>query len=612
MGRLLLICRIVMRDLRRRPAEAVLLLLAITAATTTLTLGLALSGVTDQPYQQTREATSGPDIVAGLWPTGSSPRPTTGLAALTALADDPHVTARSGPYPTTWAVMTANSLSAGAQIEGRDVTTAPVDQPKLTAGRWLRDGGNAVVEQSFADVLGIKVGDSITLHGRPFEVVGIAVTAAISPYPQACDDGCEANLTRQQETRTGLVWVTRAAARNLATSADPLYYLMNLKLAHPADIQAIVVNPHAAQNPAYTIGFDSWQNIGRQDGLIVANEQQAMVIGAWMLALLAVAGVAVLVGGRLAAQTRRVGLLKAVGATPGTVTLVLLAEYILLALAAAAAGLALGRLLTPLLADPGSGLIGTAGAPTMTLSTMAIVAGVAVTVAAAASLLPSLRAARTSTLSALIDAARPPRRKPRLIALSRRLPVSLSLALRLSSRRPRRSLLAGASVGITVATLVTVMTAHTRLAFQDGGNDGLSALSNPRIDRLDQVMLVITVVLVTLAVINAVFITWATALDARRSLAVARALGATPLQVALGLAASQMLPALPGAILGIPAGMGLSAALRHGAAPPNYPSIWWLATAALATVLVTAVLTAIPARIGARRPVAEILQAELA
>ncbi len=37
---------------------------AITAATTTLVLGLALNGVTSHPYQQTRAATNGPDLVA--------------------------------------------------------------------------------------------------------------------------------------------------------------------------------------------------------------------------------------------------------------------------------------------------------------------------------------------------------------------------------------------------------------------------------------------------------------------------------------------------------------------------------------------------------------------
>ena len=42
------------------------------------------------------------------------------------------------------------------------------------------------------------------------------------------------------------------------------------------------------------------------------------------------------------------------------------------------------------------------------------------------------------------------------------------------------------------------------------------------------------------------------------------------------------------------------------------PPAWQLLAVVLATLLVVAGLTAIPARIGARRPVAEILQSELA
>jgi putative ABC transport system permease protein len=40
-----------------------------------------------------------------------------------------------------------------------------------------------VVERSFADVLGVRAGDRITLDGRPFLVAGIAVTAALPFYP---------------------------------------------------------------------------------------------------------------------------------------------------------------------------------------------------------------------------------------------------------------------------------------------------------------------------------------------------------------------------------------------------------------------------------------------
>lgn len=40
------------------------------------------------------------------------------------------------------------------------------------------------------------------------------------------------------------------------------------------------------------------------------------------------------------------------------------------------------------------------------------------------------------------------------------------------------------------------------------------------------------------------------------------------------------------------------------------PPALWLAAAVLGTVLVVAALTSVPARIGTRRPIAEILQTE--
>jgi ABC-type lipoprotein release transport system permease subunit len=109
---------------------------------------------------------------------------------------------------------------------------------------------------------------------------------------------------------------------------------------------------------------------------------------------------------------------------------------------------------------------------------------------------------------------------------------------------------------------------------------------------------------------NAIIITWAAALDARHASAVARALGATPADVTAGLSAAQVLPTLVGALLGVPGGLGLWSALSNAeAATPTY---WQLLTVVVGTVLVVAALTAIPARLGHRRPVADILQSELA
>ncbi len=170
MGRIVLVCRLAARDLRRRPAQAVLVLLVIAAATATLTLGLALHGVTSQPYQRTRAATAGPDVVVSAFgQNGGS------AARLMALARAPGVTGHTGPYPLANPVLRAHGHAVAVQAEGRDPAPAPIDQPKLTQGSWVRPG-EVVVERSFADVLGIRAGDRVTLNGRPFRVAGIAVT----------------------------------------------------------------------------------------------------------------------------------------------------------------------------------------------------------------------------------------------------------------------------------------------------------------------------------------------------------------------------------------------------------------------------------------------------
>src|SRR6266700_2895666 len=114
MGRVLLIARLAARDLRRRPAEAVMVLLVIAAAATTLPAA---------------------------------------LASLTPLIRASGVTGHSGPYPYTYTVIRAGGHIADVTAEGRDLAPARVDQPELTQGSWVRPGG-VVIERGFADALG--------------------------------------------------------------------------------------------------------------------------------------------------------------------------------------------------------------------------------------------------------------------------------------------------------------------------------------------------------------------------------------------------------------------------------------------------------------------------
>ena len=123
MGRVFLVARLAAADMRRHPVEAALLLMAITAATATLALGLALHGVTNNPYQRTREQlparTSSPDCSIPRRPKGTGgagPRHETlsstddqpskkRIAGFDAIAHAPGVVAHSGPYPVAWATL---------------------------------------------------------------------------------------------------------------------------------------------------------------------------------------------------------------------------------------------------------------------------------------------------------------------------------------------------------------------------------------------------------------------------------------------------------------------------------------------------------------------------
>ncbi len=629
MGRILLVGRLAVRDLRRRRIEAALLLLAIMAATTTLTLGLVLRDAASDPYQSTREATNGPDVVASVAPYPSE-RPAdpaelvidqpAELSGLEELASAPGVIGHSGPYPVTPAELQASGRTSDVQAVGRDAAPASVDQPELIQGSWVSDGG-VVVEAAFANALDVRVGDPVTLDGRSFDVVGVAVTAAMPPYPAAscfvprgCVSGAGATPEELSELppgllrNPGLAWLTEADVRSLTTDSDSLSYVMNLKLADPDSAQAFVDANLSESLDAPRL--ESWENILKEATELARDAQILLLIGAWLLGLLAVASVSVLVGGRMADQTRRVGLLKAVGGTPSLVAAVLLAEYVLVAIVAAAAGLAVGSLTAPLLTESGAGLIGSAGTPSMTMSTVGLVTAVALGVAVVATVFPAVRAARSSTVDALADAARPPRRTGWLIAISARLPVPLLLALRVAARRPRRVVLGVVSIAITVSGIFVALVLNAFLTTQPIGYD------DAQVELLRHVLLVVMVVLLSLAAVNAIFITWATVLDNRHSSALARALGATPREVSAALAAAQVLPALVGAILGVfPGGFALFAAINAitggDSDRATLPSLWQRLAVVLATVLVVAALTAVPARLGGRRPVTQTLQAEL-
>jgi putative ABC transport system permease protein len=620
MGKAFLIARLALKDIRHRPAQSILLLLAIATGAATLSLALALGGTTADPYERTRAATNGPDIVAQVAPDSTRgsgpPQPVPGgggqaqsdVADPSALVPLEHVSgvvASSGPFPMTWAPLELASGPASAEVQGRDSATSPVDEPQLLEGTWVRPGG-VVVEAGFASALGIHVGDPLSLGDSSYRVVGIAVTAATPAYPTVCKYlGCFL-VGKIGSYDPGLVWAPSADVGHLAAaSSEPVFYLLNLRLGNPADAQAFAERFNASASPTDPTLF-AWQGIRDANADVVAKVQTVLVTGSVLLDLLAIASVVVLVGARMAEQTRRVGLIKAVGGTPTLVALMLLFEHVVVALCGAAVGLLVGWLTAPLVDAPGAGLLGAPTVPPLTGFTVGLVVVVALAVALAATFVPAVRAARQSTVAALEGAARAPRRRAAVVRLSAQLPVSLLVGVRLVVRRPRRLFVSVLSVAVTMSGLVAVLILNTPPSGQPGSGELAVGSLGPRVV---QALAIVSVLLVLLAAVNAVVIAWATALDVRRPAALIRTLGATPMQVTGGLSVAQLLPALIGALLGIIGGVGIYA---RGGLAPTLPPLPWLLALVIGALLTITILTAAATWIASRRTVAELLKSDSA
>jgi len=596
MGRLLLVSRLVIGDIKRRPIQSALLLVVIVTTTTTLTLGLTLRHVAKSPFARTKAETRGPDFVVETQPKpGARVAPGRAFATLLRARG---VAASSGPFPLAFVRLTEPGVDVPVDAEGRTTTPSAVNRPLVTAGGWVKPGG-AVVEEGLANTLGLHVGDRIRLNGHSFGVAGFALQTEQPLYP---------------ECTPGLVWVTPTDASRLATPANPLGYEVDLRLTDPYDdwrFSSSAALTAVSNEPAWaTLTTQVWEGTRDEDYRVVKIDQKALLVGGWLLGLLAIASIAVAVGGRMAEQTRRIGLLKAVGATPRLVAVILLSETMALALAGAAVGVVAGWLIAPSFADPGSGLLGASPVSPPTATTIAEVALAAIAVAAAATIIPAARGARTSTIGALRDPVRPPRRRPRTIALSARLPVPLLLGLRLVARRPRRTVLSAASLSTAVTMIVAGLTLRYQLDVNQQTHNATGLMQGSALGgRVSHLVFLLGVVLVVLAAMSAILTTWATVIDAERSMALARALGATPRQVTSALTTTQVLAGLVAACIGIPAGLGIYQLAGGDVGKANPPLVALLAVVPC-TLAAVAALTSIPARLGANRSVADVLRSE--
>ena len=524
------------------------------------------------------------------------------LAALTA---DLAGVAASGPWPTLYAFGEIGGTELELFVNVRDAAPATVGQPLLTSGRWL-DGGyrGVVLEDGLASSLNVGPGDAITISGRRLMVLGTAMTVSVGRYP--LHDPARA-------------WVNASTADALrAAGAIDAIAETELRIARPEDAPAVVA-AYLARNPAATRAMfvETWQETraGAHDELTVV--ALAMLVIATLLAGLTIATAAVLVAGRMAAQSRQVGTLKAVGVTPGQVTGVLLVEYLALAGTASAIGVAAGTLLSPLFARSAPSLYGAPAAPPITWPRVAAAIGIAAAVVVLATVRPALRGARHSTIRSLAANVRPPRRPSRIgrLAGTFGLPLPTVLGLRSMTRRPGRTFASAVGLALGIAMVIVGIGLYrgTQAFLATELSDAPAAdraANDVFVDQLLTIIFGAAALLVALAAVNAFIVAAFAARDSARNHAILRALGATPRQTVVAFLVGQLGAGLLACALGVPLGIVLFNTFAGAELTPiRLPALTYCAVV-VAALLVYVLNVVIPARRLARQPVTPLLAYE--
>lgn len=215
----------------------------------------------------------------------------------------------------------------------RDAET--VSKSVILDGSWPRDG-EVLLEQSFARFHDLEPGSTLTTKRTRLVVSGIAAVAAGEAYPRS---------------QPGLAFATRSTLLRVVPNVDEWGQIVGLRVADPgaADVLAETVLSSA------------------------------------------------LVGGRVVAQTREIGVLKATGFTPVQVSRLLVTEQLALAAVGVIVGISAGTLLTPAYVSKSAALLNAPEAPSLNAGSSLAVALAVLALVAVFSGVPGWRAARRTT-----------------------------------------------------------------------------------------------------------------------------------------------------------------------------------------------------------------------
>jgi putative ABC transport system permease protein len=486
--------RVVRAGVGRRRVQTVVMVLTTLMAVTASVLAAGLLVAARAPFERAFAEQRGAHLVGQFDGARAS------AAEVKATAEATGVVAAAGPFlslsvrPRT--ASQSEFVPAGVDLPpltvvGRADAAGPVDRIELVEGAWPSRAGQIAVDESEVP---LRPGARLTIPDAPgsptLTVVGVArsvtgtADAWVTPDQATALAGAPTRPTdaagTSRPSSSSSPSPSPSPSQSASSSTPPSSYEMYYRL-HDARTAADVAAGRAAVAGSVPEGVMT----GARSYLTVKQEQtaNAMAFVPFLVAFgglglfLSVLVIGIVVGGAVGAATRLIGVLKALGFTPGQVVRAYVAQAFVPAAVGCVLGVGLGNVLAvPVLAEAGD----VVGAPTTTVPLWidVVVPVGALLLVAGAALVPALRAGRLRTVEAITvgrTASESRRGAGRLGRLASRLaprvplPRAVGLGLAYPFARPGRSLVAAAAVGFgAVSVTFAVGLALTLGAVQEG------------------------------------------------------------------------------------------------------------------------------------------------
>jgi putative ABC transport system permease protein len=439
-----------------RWVQTAVLVLVLAAASAAALLGLTLATDANAQFLGAFASQHGADLAVTI----DSGKVT--AAELNRTRHLPGMTRAAGPYPETpvyLAGMThppgsiptlpANPTvtpPTGLAVVGRSSPGGPLDDITISQGHWATRPGEIVLSVKAA---------------YPSQRIGSKVTVTSAPgRPQLTVVGYGSTVVEDEEAWVAPSEIAALRAKGVRTQVEMLYTFSNASTS--VQISADLARLRVALRTGAIADSISWLYLGSAVASTSTINTPYVVVFAIIGLVLAVLIVANLASAEVAAGYRRIGVLKSLGFTPVQVACAYLFQIGIPALIGAIAGTVLGdRWVLPVLNG------GAFKAQPVPLWIEITAPAGLLALAAAATLVPALRAGRLSAAQA-IAAGQAPRTGhgylAHRLAATLRLPRAVSIGLAAPFSRPARSAVTLAAITSGLAAVVLAVGLNTSLA----------------------------------------------------------------------------------------------------------------------------------------------------